>query len=68
MFLWSNWQFGSIGSDNGLVPYRRQAIAWTNVVMIYWRIYAPIGLKKMIHYLIYRGAYLLTSYSYIPSH
>ena len=25
-----NWQYGSIGSDNGLAPNRRQAIIWTN--------------------------------------
>ena len=27
----TNWQFSSIGSDNGLVPTGRQAIIWTNV-------------------------------------
>ena len=26
----SNWQYSSIGSDNGLAPTRRQAIIWTN--------------------------------------
>ena len=26
----SNQQYSSIGSDNGLVPIRRQAIIWTN--------------------------------------
>ena len=26
----SNWQWTSIGSDNGLVPNSRQAIIWTN--------------------------------------
>ena len=26
----SIWQIGSIGSDNGLTPARRQAIVWTN--------------------------------------
>ena len=26
----SNWQYPSIGLDNGLVPYRRHAISWTN--------------------------------------
>ena len=29
-FLGSNQQYPSIGSDNGLVPTRRQAIIWTN--------------------------------------
>ena len=28
--LGCNWQYVSIGSDNGLVPNRRQAIIWTN--------------------------------------
>ena len=26
----STWHYSIIGSDNGLVPYRRQAIIWTN--------------------------------------
>ena len=26
----SNYQYSSIGSDNGLAPARRQAIIWTN--------------------------------------
>ena len=26
----SNWQYSSIGSDNGLAPTRRQTIIWTN--------------------------------------
>ena len=26
----SNWQYSSIGLDNGLAPSRRQAIIWTN--------------------------------------
>ena len=26
----SNWQYSSIGSDNGLAPARRQAIIWDN--------------------------------------
>ena len=26
----SNWQYSSMGSDNGLAPSRRQAIIWTN--------------------------------------
>ena len=25
-----NWQYSSIGSDNGLAPTMRQAIIWTN--------------------------------------
>ena len=46
---WSNWQYPSIGLENGLVPNRRQAIIWTNADPIQWRIYAAMGgdeLKK----------------------
>ena len=32
----SNWQYASIGSDNGLAPSRRQAIIWTNDDLGYW--------------------------------
>ena len=28
--LGSNWQYDSLGLDNGFVPTRRQAIIWTN--------------------------------------
>ena len=38
--LGSNWQYESIGSDNGLAPNKRQAIIWSNVIMLYWRICA----------------------------
>ena len=30
LFLRTNQQYSSFGSDNGLVPTRRQAITWTN--------------------------------------
>ena len=33
----------SIGSGNGLVPNRRQAIAWTNDDPVHWHIYAALG-------------------------
>ena len=39
----SNWQYPSIGLDNGLAPNRRQAIIWTNADPIHWRIYATLG-------------------------
>ena len=39
----SNWQKASIGSGNGLVPNRRQAITWTNDGPVHWRIYAALG-------------------------
>ena len=38
-----NWQYGSIGSDNGLAPNRRQAIIWINDGLGYWCIYASFG-------------------------
>ena len=37
LFLWSNWQYSSIGSDNGLAPIRRQAIIWTNDDLCCWK-------------------------------
>ena len=33
----------SIGSDNSLVPNRRQAIIWNNADPVHWRIYADLG-------------------------
>ena len=38
----SNWQYLSIGLDNGLVPNRRQAIICTNADPFHWRIYAAL--------------------------
>ena len=46
--LGSNWQYGSISSDNGLVPNRRQAIIWANNALGYWRIYALLCLNELI--------------------
>ena len=43
----SNQQNSSSGSDNGLVPIRRQAIIWTNYGLVYWRIYASLGLNEL---------------------
>ena len=48
-FHWSLFpriQYCSIGSDNGLVPARRQAIIWTND-LVYQRIYASLGLNEL---------------------
>ena len=39
----SNWQLYSNDLDDGLVLSRRQAIIWTNAVLIDWRIYAHSG-------------------------
>ena len=46
-YFGSNWQYDSIGSDNALAPNRRQAIIWSNVGMLYRRIYASLGLKEL---------------------
>ena len=43
----SNEQYFSIGSDNILAPTRRQAIIWTNYVLFFWLIYAPLGLNDL---------------------
>ena len=42
-FQESNWQYASIGSGNGLVLNRRQAITWTDDDSVYRRIYAALG-------------------------
>ena len=44
----SNWQFSSIGSDNGLWPARWQAIIWTNDRLGWWRMDASLGLKELM--------------------
>ena len=45
--LESNWQCVSIGSGNGMVPSRRQAITWTNADLAYWRICTAQGGDKL---------------------
>ena len=47
--LGSNWQYGSIGSDNGLAPNRWLTIIWSNVGMLYWCIYAWLDLSELKH-------------------
>ena len=47
--LRSNWQYSSIGSDNGLAPTRRQAIIWANDDPVQRRIYASLGLNELTH-------------------
>ena len=42
MFPGSNYQYANIDSDDGLVPDRLQTIIWTNVGLVYWRIYASL--------------------------
>ena len=43
----SNWQYSSIGSDNGLVPSRRQSHYLNQWKLVYWRIYASLGLNEL---------------------
>ena len=43
----SNWQYASIGSDNGSAPNRRQAIIWTNDDLGYRCINASLGLTEL---------------------
>ena len=51
--LVSNWQYGSIGSDNGLAPNRQQAIIWTNDCLGYWCIYASLSLNELKCLIVY---------------
>ena len=44
----SDWHYDMIGSDNGLASNMRQAIVWTNEDLVYWRIYASLGLSELI--------------------
>ena len=46
--LGSNWEYGSIGSDNGLVPNRHQAIIWSSAGMLYWCIYVSLGSHELV--------------------
>ena len=46
--LMSNWEYVIIGIDNGLSRSRRQAIIWTNDGLVYWGIYASLGLNELI--------------------
>ena len=41
-------QYDNIGSDNGLVLIRRQAIIWTNNGLVYRDIYASLGLDVLM--------------------
>ena len=37
----------STDSDNGLVPKWRPAIIWTNDGLLYWCMYASVGLNEL---------------------
>ena len=39
--------YSSIGSDNGLAPTRRLAIIWTHDGLVWWHIYASLGLNEL---------------------
>ena len=42
---WTNSQYASIGSVNGLVSSRRQATAWTLVLQVLWRLMVSANSK-----------------------
>ena len=44
-----NWRYVGIGSDNGLMPNRWQAIIWTNDGLVQWGIYALLSLIGLMH-------------------
>ena len=44
-----NWQYASIGSDNGLAPNKLNII-WTDGGKFYWRIQASLGLDELKRY------------------
>ena len=46
LFLRVQLKYFSIGSDNCLVPIRRQAIIWYNDGLGFWRIYASLGFNE----------------------
>ena len=46
----SNWQQTSIGTDDGLGPNRRQAIILNKDDIVYWRIYASLGVTALSYY------------------
>ena len=58
--LGSYKQNGSIGSDNGSVTTRRQAIIWSNVDMLYWCIYLSIGLSELRNSFVLNRQWVIT--------
>ena len=64
--LGSNWQYHSIGLDNGLAPNRQQAIIWTNSDQTNWRVYAVLGGISMNQCA--DKTLLVSPFSYIPYH
>ena len=58
----SNEQVSSIGSDDGLAPVRRQAIIWTNDGLVYWRVYASLGLNELKTTEVYSDKIIVTNH------
>ena len=56
--VWIN----KIGTDNGFVPVRQQAIIWTNDGLVYWCIYASLGLNELSNAEEYQLSYGYSSY------
>ena len=46
----SNYQYANIGIDDDLLQNRQQSIIWTNVSLVYWHIYASLGVNGLIHF------------------
>ena len=42
-----NYEYGSIGSDNGLTPKWQQAIIWTNYGLDHWPPFASLGFDEL---------------------
>ena len=43
----SDWQLANIGSYNGLVPIKPQAVIWTNDCIVSWHRYGSLGLNEL---------------------
>ena len=54
----SNWKYVSTGSDSDSAPNRRQAIFWSNVGTLHWRIYASLGLNEKLDFNLYTCIFL----------
>ena len=50
LFPGYDWQKASIGSGNGLMPNRRQAITWNNADPVHWHIYVALGGDELAIY------------------
>ena len=57
---YSKYKFATIGSDNGLVPNRQQAIIWTNDGLVNWNIYASQSLEELSAILVQANMFFTT--------